>query len=555
MHFVSSARAAFAAACLASVALPAMASDWSGFYVGGGASFRKHKVDFPNGMDRVIMDDTTAPGIRHFEKTPDLSHEGNTVDGHVLGGYLFQKDRFVFGAEADYEIGSSFSDGRTPGIPACANEPVFTTGHFGCVGLSTFFDDVKTLGHVRGIAGVEITPSLLGFVAGGLAIGKSPETIGASAGGMMASPPSTPLIGAATVQRSNMAETIYGWTIGGGLQVKVGHGFRLRGEYMYDKYKGHDIAVGGAGFGGTIGELTTNSFTSPGNRVDYSSHTVRLAAIYSFSETDDPAEQPDYLKSDWSGAYFGGGLSMSRHKVGFPDATNFLNMTNNVTQGSLRVEPSNEFEGDSTGGHLLAGYQHQFGRFIFGAEGDVELNNVFDHPRGPGGPACLTQLINFQQLGSGHAECIGTQLIFSDVKSLGHVRLKAGYEVTPALMAFVSGGLAIGRSPDQIGAGAFGFVANSPSSPLLGAATVLRSNMAETVYGASIGGGLEMKVSENLRLRGEYLYDKYKSLDIAVGGAGFGGTIGDITTNSFVSPGTKVDMSNQTVRLTAIYQF
>ncbi|TIX42781.1 MAG: hypothetical protein E5V40_05680 [Mesorhizobium sp.] len=62
-------------------------------------------------------------------------------------------------------------------------------------------------------------------------------------------------------------------------------------------------------------------------------------------------------------------------------------------------------------------------------------------------------------------------------------------------------------------------------------------------------------MSENLRLRGEYLYDKYKSLDIAVGGAGFGGTIGDITTNSFVSPGTKVDMSNQTVRLTAIYQF
>lgn len=535
--------------------LPATASDWSGPYVGGGTSFRQHKVAFPNGIDNLRMDDTTAPGVRHFEKTPNLTREGNTIDGHVLAGYLFQKDRFVFGAEADYEINSSFSDGRTPGIPECGNDPVFTTGNFGCVGLSTFFDDVKTLGHVRGIVGVEITPTVLGFVAGGLAIGKSPETIGASAGGMIASSPSAPLVGSATVQRSGMAETIYGWTLGGGLQVKVGNGFRLRGEYVYDRYGGHDIAVGGAGFGGTIGELTTNSFTSPGNRIDYSSHSVRLAAIYSFSEQDDPAQEPDYLKSDWSGVYFGGGLSMSRHKVGFPDATNFLSMKNDVTSGSLRVEPSNEYEGDSTGGHILAGYQHQFGSFVLGAEGDIELNNVFSREKGPGGPACLTQLINYQQLGSGHAECIGTKLIFSDVKSLGHVRLKAGYEVTPALMAFVSGGLAIGRSPDEIGASVLGFVASSPSAPIVGAATVRRSGMAKTIYGASIGGGLEMKVSENLRLRTEYMYDRYKSQDIAVGGAGFGGTIGEITTNSFVSPGDKIELSNQTVRLTAIYQF
>lgn len=70
-----------------------------------------------------------------------------------------------------------------------------------------------------------------------------------------------------------------------------------------------------------------------------------------------------------------------------------------------------------------------------------------------------------------------------------------------------------------------------------------------------IGGGTEVKVSEHLRLRTEYLYHQYKSRKIAVGGAGFGGTIGDITTNSFVSPGNKVELSKQTVRLTAIYQF
>ena len=95
-------------------------------------------------------------------------------------------------------------------------------------------------------------------------------------------------------------------------------------------------------------------------------------------------------------------------------------------------------------------------------------------------------------------------------------------------------------------------VADSPSAPLAGAATVTRSGVSKAVYGFSIGGGVELKASEHLRLRTEYLYDQYKSVDITVGGAGFGGTIGDITTNSFVSPGSKVELSNQTVRLTAI---
>ena len=554
MRYSGFCRVALATAVLASASYPALAGDWSGVYVGGGVSFRKNKVDFPNGIDSLRMTDTTAPGLLDFQQVPDLEHEGNTIGGHVLAGYLFQKDRFVFGAEADYEFGPSYSDGRTPGIPACGNVPVPTTGHFGCVGLSTFFDDVKTLGHVRGLLGVEVTPTLLAFATAGLAIGKSPEVIGASSGGVIASSPSAPLVGAATVQRSGMGETIYGYTVGGGLQVKVGHGFMLRGEYLYDRYAGHDIAVGGAGFGGTIGELTTNAFTSPGNRVDYSSHTVRLAAIYQFSE-DQPAEAPAYLQSDWSGVYFGGGLSMNRHKVGFPNATNQLRMQNNVTLGSLEVKPSNEYEGDSTGGHLVAGYAHQWGRVVLGVEADLELGSAFSRERTIGGPDCLTRPINFVELGVGHFECIGSRLFFSDVKTLGHVRATAGYEITPALLGFVSGGLAIGKSSDVYGASIFGAVASSPSAPLVGAATVQRSGLSETIYGFSIGGGAEIKVSEHLRLRTEYLYDKYKSIDIAVGGAGFGGTIGDITTNSFVSPGNKVDVSNQTVRLTAIYQF
>jgi hypothetical protein len=142
-----------------------------------------------------------------------------------------------------------------------------------------------------------------------------------------------------------LAETIYGYTIGGGVQVKAGNGLLLRGEYLYDKYAGTTIAVGGAGFGGTLGDVTTNSFTSPGNTVDYSSHAIRLSAIYQFNGQSESSDEPAYLaESDWAGPYVGGGLSMIRHQVGFPDATNQLTMTNNVTLGSLTVTPENTYD-------------------------------------------------------------------------------------------------------------------------------------------------------------------------------------------------------------------
>ena len=547
-----------AAVFLASATSPLFAGDWSGIYVGGGLSLRDNTVAFPNGTDRLTMVDTTAPGLLDFEKIPNLVHSGNTIGGHLLGGVRFQYNRFVFGLEGDYEFNSSFSVGRSPGIPECGNAPVPVAGAYGCVGLKTFFSDAKTLGHVRGVVGMEMTPTLLGFVAGGLAIGKSPDVIGASAGGFIASSPSTPLLGAATVTRSDMAETIYGYSIGGGLEVKTGGGVSLRAEYMFDKYKSHEIAVGGAGFGGTINELTTNSFTGPGDRVDMSSHAIRVSAIYQFSPGDEPETLPAYAtESDWSGLYVGGGISMERHRLEFLNAINFLNITNNVNSETLAVNPANEHEGDSIGGHLLAGYAHQFGRFVVGGEVDVDFGSSFSRERTIGGPECLTTpVFDPPVLDGGEFVCVGTRLSFSEVKTLGHARLKAGFEITPMLMGFVAGGLAVGKSADQFSASVFGAVASNPSSPLLGAATVTRSGLGKTVYGYSIGGGVEMKASHNIRLRTEYIYDDYGSIEsLPVGGAGFGGTIGDLTINSFVSPGDKVRLTSHTFRLSAIYQF
>ena len=413
-------------------------------------------------------------------------------------------------------------------------------------------------------AGIEVSPNALAYFAGGLAIGRSPDSISARASGMVASSPSAPLLGQATVTRDGMSETLYGYTLGGGIEVKAGGGLSLRTEYLYDNFGHADIAVGGAGFGGTIGELTTNSFASPGNRIEYSSQAVRISAIYQFADNQPLAEY--VTESDWSGFYLGGGLTMERHRLEFLNGINRLSMTNHLTDTTTRFEPSQEYEGDSVGGHILAGYAHQWGRVVVGAEGDIEIGSTFS--RDPnrieayygstiGGPECLNNPSpGSQAVPTGHFGCVGHRQNFGEVKTYGHIRAKLGYEITPALLAFVTGGVAIGRSPDYFSASASGFIASSPSAPLVGAATVSRGDLEQTLYGYSIGGGLEAKLSRHFRLRTEYIYDDYGSFETKpIGGAGFGGTIGNLTTNSFVSTGNEFDLSSQTVRVTGIVQF
>ncbi len=89
------------------------------------------------------------------------------------------------------------------------------------------------------------------------------------AAGAVASSPSAPLVGAATVTRNNadarmeIIETQIGLDIEHQLRCcRAKAFFRVAGEYQYWELNGRP--TGGAGFGGTIGDLTTNSFASAG---------------------------------------------------------------------------------------------------------------------------------------------------------------------------------------------------------------------------------------------------------------------------------------------------
>lgn len=89
---------------------------------------------------------------------------------------------------------------------------------------------------------------------------------------------------------------------------------------------------------------------------------------------------------------------------------------------------------------------------------------------------------------------------------------------------------------------ASGTVASSPNAPLLGAATVTRAN-AESIMEiieTSLGLQYEFQVFElpiNAFVRTSFEFQYWNMDGPPTGGAGFGGTTGEITTNSFSSAG------------------
>jgi hypothetical protein len=87
-----------------------------------------------------------------------------------------------------------------------------------------------------------------------------------------------------------------------------------------------------------------------------------------------------------------------------------------------------------------------------------------------------------------------------------------------------------------------GAVASSPSAPLVGAATVTRNHAPATmaIFEAQVGVEFDWALQDvpmNFFFRVAYEYQDWLITGLPTGGAGFGGTIGELTTNSFASAG------------------
>jgi outer membrane immunogenic protein len=127
-------------------------------------------------------------------------------------------------------------------------------------------------------------------------------------------------------------------------------------------------------------------------------------------------------------------------------------------------------DSDGFAGTLFAGYNWQHGATVFGVEADIGMADF------------------------GGTTWTGIGPVSIDTNSMGSFRARAGFLMTPALLLYVTGGAA--WADLDVGLGGMG----------LGSGTH---------WGYQIGGGAEMKFSQTVSLRLEYIYTDLESAVVA----------------------------------------
>lgn len=173
-----------------------------------------------------------------------------------------------------------------------------------------------------------------------------------------------------------------------------------------------------------------------------------------------PAAAP-YVEAaplDWNGAYVGGTIG-----YGFENQTE-VRASDAAGQFSKRYMKDD----DGINGGVFGGYNYQMGNVVVGGEADVELTDA-----------------------KGERETFGGGAITSSDQTVqGSLRARAGYSMGPALV-YGTGGLAISdaeyKAADASGAG----IDDSAK------------------FGYTVGGGVDVKATDNVFVRGEYRFTDY----------------------------------------------
>jgi len=195
-----------------------------------------------------------------------------------------------------------------------------------------------------------------------------------------------------------------------------------------------------------------------------------------------PRAAPYY--SDWTGFYvFGfGGYSWGRIS---PDDFNI---------GSLFLDTG--FHNPKPKGGVFGfggGYLWQYGAWVGGVEVDYGFSDEKDNQTIRVCPVVIGV--------AAVAQCASATL-HSKIDALGSARLRAGYLFTPNLLAYGTAGVGWGRSELSL-------------SECVGTRCETLLDAKPNLFGWVAGGGLEYKLFEHVRIRGEYLHYDFGSTGYA----------------------------------------
>jgi outer membrane immunogenic protein len=229
---------------------------WDGFYIGinGGYSWGRSKtdVDFFNANTGVFLGGASGT----------LNLDGPIFGGQV--GFNRQNGNWVWGLEGDIQWSGQKGDAIFTCAPTLAcNNLTFGPG-LNVPVTGSFEQKLSWFATLRGRLDVTVTPTVLAYVTGGLAIGHI-ETEGVLTGFTAASAP--------TSAAFSYDKTKLGWTVGGGLEGRLSGNWTAKIEYIYADYG----SVSGTGL------LTTNVVPL---RAEFDSqvtdHVLRAGINYKF---------------------------------------------------------------------------------------------------------------------------------------------------------------------------------------------------------------------------------------------------------------------------------
>ncbi|KQT85957.1 outer membrane beta-barrel protein [Aurantimonas sp. Leaf443] len=254
---------------------------WSGFYLGvqGGGAFNP---DSPEDLTlgSSFGNSTTVPGLTAgqnsgfpantlgaaFGDNFESDFESSFLGG-VHAGYDYQMGNLVLGVLADInalDVKQSFS--------ADSNTPAFYRTERSLDYLAT--------GRVR--VGYTVTPMALAYVTGGVAYGEIDYGFSTDSPAVSGNARSN---AAARAARVNEDEDEFGYTIGGGMEVKLTQNVSFGAEYLYTNLGSGDSSttLDGGPFDGNNTTFVSGQSTTFKSDSDFDFHTVTAKLTYRFN--------------------------------------------------------------------------------------------------------------------------------------------------------------------------------------------------------------------------------------------------------------------------------
>ncbi len=221
---------------------PATFTRWSGFYVGGQVGYTNGNADFSS---------ATQPGLAFALRQTTLEQEFAPNQWQVLGtgntsaasygafvGYNSQWQDLTLGVEANFNrAGFTLHAPSTPIGPliTAADSQGFThivqvsgTGSVTNMDFATF----------RGTAGY-VVGNFKPYAFGGLAVGVANVSVTANATDFQCSGATPPVCNLFSFSNSfnRNSEVLYGFAVGGGVDVALAYNVFLRAEFEWDQFK------------------------------------------------------------------------------------------------------------------------------------------------------------------------------------------------------------------------------------------------------------------------------------------------------------------------------